>query len=64
MSPTDSHVWASTAKTTVGTVVAMLVEEGKVDPEKGITHYVPELKGTNWEGIIGASGAQYVYGVR
>eukprot|EP01029_Cantina_marsupialis_P019959 TRINITY_DN4650_c0_g1_i5.p1 TRINITY_DN4650_c0_g1~~TRINITY_DN4650_c0_g1_i5.p1 ORF type:complete len:457 (-),score=35.31 TRINITY_DN4650_c0_g1_i5:70-1440(-) len=51
MSPTDSHVWASTAKTTVGTIVAMLVEEGKVDPEKNITHYVPELKGTNWEDI-------------
>ena len=51
MSPTDTHVWASTAKTTVGTVVAMLVEEGKVDPEKDITDYVAELKGTNWQGI-------------
>lgn len=45
MSPTDSHVWASTAKTTVGAVVAMLVEEGKVDPEQDITYYIPELKG-------------------
>ncbi|MDN3681054.1 serine hydrolase domain-containing protein [Vibrio tapetis subsp. quintayensis] len=51
MKPTDTHVWASTAKTTVGTVIAMLVEEGKVDPEKDITEYVSELKGTNWDGI-------------
>ena len=51
MSPTDTHVWASTAKTTVGAVVAMLVEEGKVDPEQDITYYIPELKGSHWEGI-------------
>ena len=51
MSPTDTHVWASTAKTTVGAVVAMLVEEGKVDPEQDITYYIPELKGSNWEEI-------------
>lgn len=51
MSSTDTHVWASTAKTTVGAVVAMLVEEGKVDPEQDIAHYVPELKETNWESI-------------
>ena len=51
MKPTDTHVWASTAKTTVGTVIAMLVEEGKVDPEKEIAEYVSELKGTNWDGI-------------
>lgn len=51
MSPTDTHVWASAAKTTVGAVVAMLVEEGKVDPEQSITHYVSELKGTNWDDI-------------
>ncbi|MFA0058010.1 serine hydrolase domain-containing protein [Vibrio echinoideorum] len=51
MSPTDTHVWASTAKTTVGAVVAMLVEECKVDPEQDITYYIPELKGSNWEDI-------------
>jgi CubicO group peptidase (beta-lactamase class C family) len=51
MKPTDSHIWASAAKTTVGTVVAMLVEEGKIDPEVSITKYVPELKGTNWDTI-------------
>ncbi|MEZ9330896.1 serine hydrolase domain-containing protein [Vibrio breoganii] len=51
MNPMDKHVWASSAKTTVGTVIAMLVEEGKVDPNAPISTYVPELKGTNWDGV-------------
>lgn len=51
MKPTDRHIWASAAKTTVGTVVAMLVEEGKVDPNQKITAYVPQLKGTVWDDI-------------
>ncbi|MEZ8142041.1 serine hydrolase domain-containing protein [Enterovibrio sp. FF113] len=51
MKPTDRHIWASAAKTTVGTVIAMMVEEGKVDPQAPITNYVPELKGTVWDKI-------------
>ncbi|WEM45352.1 serine hydrolase (plasmid) [Photobacterium sp. DA100] len=51
MKPTDRHIWASAAKTTVGTVVAMLVEEGKVDPNQKITEYLPELKGTVWNDV-------------
>ncbi len=49
MQSQDQHIWASSAKTTVGALVAMLVEEGKVDVDKSITHYVPELKGTTWD---------------
>ncbi|MCR9663951.1 serine hydrolase domain-containing protein [Vibrio owensii] len=51
MKPTDRHIWASAAKTTVGAVVAMLVEEGKIDPNQKITEYVPELKGTVWDDV-------------
>ncbi|MGF1682787.1 serine hydrolase domain-containing protein [Photobacterium minamisatsumaniensis] len=51
MKPTDRHVWASAAKTTVGLIVAQLVEEGKVDPNKPITTYVPELKDTVWDEV-------------
>ncbi|OEE87900.1 serine hydrolase, partial [Enterovibrio norvegicus FF-162] len=51
MKPTDRHIWASAAKTTVGTVIAMMVEEGKVDPQAPITNYVPELTGTVWDKI-------------
>ena len=49
MRPTDVHFWASAAKTTVGLVSAMLVEEGKIDPSKSITHYVPSLAGSAWD---------------
>lgn len=51
MKPTDRHVWASSAKTTVGLIVAQLVDEGKVDTNKPIANYVPELSGTVWDKV-------------
>jgi len=51
MNPNDKHVWMSAAKSTVGLVITQLIAEGKVDPEKSITKYVPQLKGTNWDGV-------------
>ena len=51
MKPTDHHIWASAAKTTVGSVVAMLVEEGKIDQNSKITDYVPELRGSVWDDV-------------
>ncbi|MGF1755488.1 beta-lactamase family protein [Vibrio makurazakiensis] len=51
MKPTDRHVWASSAKTTVGLIVAQLVEEGRVDTSKPMSRYVPELEGTVWGGV-------------
>ncbi|HHC7250026.1 TPA: serine hydrolase domain-containing protein [Vibrio parahaemolyticus] len=51
MKPIDRHIWASTAKTTVGLISAMLAEEGKIDQNKPITDYVPQLKGTVWDDV-------------
>lgn len=51
MKKTDRHVWASSAKTTVGLVMAQLVAEGKVDPSKPATEYVPQLKGSVWDDV-------------
>lgn len=51
MRPTDRHIWASAAKTTVGLVASMLVGEGRLEPDEKITEYVPELKGTVWEAV-------------
>lgn len=51
MKPTDRHVWASSAKTTVGLVIAQLVEEGKVDINKPISFYVSELTNTVWDAV-------------
>ena len=48
MKPTDRHLWLSAAKASVGLVVAMLAEEGKINVDKPITDYVPQLAWTNW----------------
>ena len=51
MNPTDIHVWMSASKTTAGLLVSMLVDEGKMDLDKPIPEYVPELKGSAWDNI-------------
>ncbi|WP_082863391.1 serine hydrolase [Oleiphilus sp. HI0080] len=55
MKPSDRKIWASSAKTTVGLIMAMLVAEGKVEMEQPVTKYVPELKGTIWDTLSVAS---------
>ncbi|MEZ9741695.1 serine hydrolase domain-containing protein [Vibrio splendidus] len=51
MEPDSAHIWASVAKTTVGTLLTMLEAEGRVDTSKPITDHVPELKGTPWDSV-------------
>ena len=51
MHPTDAHVWMSSAKTTVGLILAQLEAEGKVNLQDLVTDHLPELKGTNWDGV-------------
>ncbi len=51
MSPTDFHVWMSPGKATVGLVLAQLEAEGKIDMQKPVSEYVPELKGTQWDKV-------------
>ncbi|MGB5584667.1 MAG: serine hydrolase, partial [Gammaproteobacteria bacterium] len=51
MNPNDVHVWMSPGKATVGLIIAQLEAEGKIDMQKQVVDYVPELKGTNWDGI-------------
>lgn len=51
MRPFDKHHWWSVRKGLVGTLVAMLEDEGKIDVKHPVEKYVPELKGTAWAGI-------------
>ncbi len=51
MNPTDYHVWMSASKTTAGLVVSMLANEGKIDLDKPVPTYVPELAGSAWDNI-------------
>jgi CubicO group peptidase (beta-lactamase class C family) len=41
--PESQHIAYSVTKSFVGTIAASLVAEGKLDPEKPVTAYVPEL---------------------
>lgn len=50
MTETTSHNWFSMSKSLTGTTVAILAAEGKIDLQKPTLHYLPELKGTAWEG--------------
>ena len=51
MNPTGQHVWMSPGKTTVALVIAQMEAEGKIDMSKEVVDYIPEFKGTNWDGI-------------
>lgn len=51
MRKTDRHVWMSNAKVVAGLLVAMLEEEGLIDVQQPVVHYVPKAKGSAWEQI-------------
>jgi len=51
MRSTDKHIWMSCTKPTTGTLVLDLILEEKMDPKAPITQYVPELKGSAWDGV-------------
>ena len=51
MHPYQVHIWASVAKSMVGTLLTMLELEGKLDTSKPITDYAPGLKGSAWDTV-------------
>jgi CubicO group peptidase (beta-lactamase class C family) len=51
MNKEDHHTWMSATKSTVGLVCALLEAEDKVDMQRQIVDYVPELKRTSWDGV-------------
>jgi CubicO group peptidase (beta-lactamase class C family) len=48
--PATQHIAFSVTKSFVGTLAASLVAEGKLDPEKPVTYYVPELANSGFAG--------------
>jgi len=44
--PHRPHILFSVTKSFVGTLAAILVAQGKLDPEAPVTKYLPEMKGT------------------
>ncbi len=47
----DKHQWFSCSKVVPGTLVVLLALEGKIDLEKPVSDYVPELKGSEWDNV-------------
>lgn len=48
MTPHTKHLLMSVSKSLTGTLVGILVEAGKVDPDAPIIEYVPELKSSGY----------------
>ncbi|WP_321367939.1 serine hydrolase domain-containing protein [uncultured Draconibacterium sp.] len=47
----DQHCWASSAKQLLGLTVHILEEEGLIDLEKSVTHYIPEYNSSDWKKV-------------
>jgi hypothetical protein len=46
----DKHIWWSISKTTVGLMIGLLEADGLINVHKSVAHYIPRLRGTDWEG--------------
>jgi CubicO group peptidase (beta-lactamase class C family) len=51
MRPVDKHILWSVTKAYVGMLVAILEDRGQVDVSKPIDTYLPEVRGSGWEGV-------------
>ncbi len=51
MRPFDKHIWFSCSKIIVGTSLALLEHEGKVDVSRPVPEYLSELKGSVWDSV-------------
>jgi len=49
--PNDLHLIYSVTKAFVLTTFAILEGEGKIDPQRPVQDFLPELKGSGWAGI-------------
>jgi hypothetical protein len=48
--PNDIHLMMSVTKAVVLTALAVLEDQGKIDIDKPIENFLPELKGSDWSG--------------
>ena len=51
MNPWDSHVWMSAAKPMASLMIDLLIDDGKVDPEKTIGQHMPAFQNSGWSDI-------------
>lgn len=48
LEPTGSHIAFSVTKSFIGTLAEMLIDEGRLDPNRPLDSYVPELAGSGF----------------
>ncbi|MEM7238157.1 MAG: serine hydrolase domain-containing protein [Pseudomonadota bacterium] len=46
MRPSDHHLWMSNAKVTTSLVIDLLINDGLIDENETLSHYIPEFVGT------------------
>ena len=51
MSPYKRHMMMSVTKSFAGTMLAVLIDEGKIDETRSISDYIPELKQSVWKDV-------------
>ena len=64
LQPELAHTAMSVTKSFVGTLAAMLAERGALDPGRDVTHYLPELAGTAYDGATLRQVMDMTVGVR
>jgi len=50
MKPEDRHLLMSVSKSVLGVLAGIIIDQGRLDPNALVTFYVPELKGSAYEG--------------
>ncbi len=47
----DKHLQMSVSKVFAGTLIAILEDRGQIDTEMPVETYIPEVRGSGWEGV-------------
>ena len=50
MKPEDRHLLMSVSKSVLGALAGIIIDQGRLDPDALVTSYIPELKGSAYEG--------------
>jgi CubicO group peptidase (beta-lactamase class C family) len=50
MQPEDTHLLMSVSKSVIGVLAGIIISQGRLDPNAQVTSYIPELKGSAYEG--------------
>ena len=50
MKPEDRHLLMSVSKSVIGVLAGIIIDQGRLDPNALVTFYIPELKGSAYEG--------------